>query len=70
LALQGPIDTSVPYKEWDFINAHSLAFSAPEQFAQMTRGDYPAIVNGNLNLYMQRTLYFLTVHSADGYWPT
>ncbi|MBC6982868.1 hypothetical protein [Caulobacter sp. 17J80-11] len=58
LCLTGPIDTSLPYKEWDYVNSYSIAFSAPEKFAQMTRGGTPAIVNGDLHLFDHRVLFF------------
>jgi hypothetical protein len=58
LALSKPIDTSLPYREWDFINSYSLAFSLSEKFSQMTHGRLPAIVNGELALYNGRILFF------------
>lgn len=58
LALKEELDTSVLYKEWDFLNSYSIAFSAPEKFSQMTIGSLPAIVNGNINLFKNRILFF------------
>jgi hypothetical protein len=58
LSLESPLDTTVPYKEWDYINSYSLAFSAPEKFAQMQKGKIPAIVNADLHLFDGRVLFF------------
>jgi hypothetical protein len=58
LALSADLDTTVPYREWDFINSYSIAFSAPEKFSQMTRGSVAAIVNGDLELFKGRILFF------------
>lgn len=58
LALKAPLDTSEPYREWDFINSYSIAFSAPEQFSQMMGGRAPAVVNGDMALFEGRILFF------------
>ena len=58
LAISELIDTTVPYREWDYINSYSIAFSAPEKFAQMTTGKVAAIVNGDYDLYKNRILFF------------
>ncbi len=58
LALKAPLDTSEPYREWDFINSYSIAFSAPEQFSQMMKGRAPAVVNGDMALFEGRILFF------------
>jgi hypothetical protein len=36
LALEREINTQQLYREWDFINSYSLAFSAPEKFAAVS----------------------------------
>ncbi|KQO89179.1 hypothetical protein ASF36_23745 [Methylobacterium sp. Leaf90] len=46
------------YKEWDYINSYSLAFSAPEKFAQMQAGRTPAIINGDFHKFDGRVLFF------------
>jgi hypothetical protein len=48
----------VPYREWDFINSYSIAFSAPEKFSQMMNGRKPAILNGDLAIFDGRMLFF------------
>lgn len=58
LALDKEIDTNTPYREWDFINSYSIAFSAPEKFSQMTEGRKPAILNGDLAVFDGRMLFF------------
>lgn len=58
LALQSELDTSVPYREWDYINSYSIAFSAPEKFSQAGQGLIPAIVNAELSLFQGRVLFF------------
>ncbi|OAZ93489.1 hypothetical protein [Halomonas sp. G11] len=58
LALKAPLNTSEPYREWDFINSYSIAFSAPEQFSQMMEGRAPAVVNGDMALFEGRILFF------------
>jgi hypothetical protein len=58
LALESELDTTVPYREWDFINSYSIAFSAPEKFSQMMNGRKPAIVNGEIALFEGRVLFF------------
>lgn len=58
LALAAELDTSLPYREWDFINSYSLAFTAPEKFSQMAIGQIPAIVNGDYMLFSGRVLFF------------
>ena len=58
LALDRPLDSSNPYREWDFLNSYSIAFSAPEKFSQMMSGRTPAIVNGELSLFEGRVLFF------------
>lgn len=58
LALKAPLDTSEPYREWDFINSYSIAFSAPEKFSQMMEGRDPAVVNGDMALFEGRILFF------------
>lgn len=46
------------YRELDFINSYSLAFSSPEKFAQMQTNKIAAIVNGDLALFEHRVLFF------------
>jgi len=46
------------YRELDFINSYSLAFSSPEKFAQMQKDKVPAIVNGDLAVFEHRVLFF------------
>jgi hypothetical protein len=46
------------YREMDFINSYSLAFSSPEKFAQMQKNKVAAIVNGDLALFEHRVLFF------------
>jgi len=58
LSLTGELDTNEPYREWDFVNSYSIAFSAPEKFSQMMKGKIPAIVNGELALFEGRILFF------------
>lgn len=58
LGLSTPIDPINGYKEWDFINSYSIAFSAPEKFAQMTADNIPTIVNGEISLFSGRVLFF------------
>lgn len=58
LALKCELDTNIPYREWDFLNSYSIAFSAPEKFSQMMYGQMPAIVNGELSLFKNRILFF------------
>jgi len=58
LSLDGKLDTSSPYCEWDFVNSYSIAFSAPEKFSQMMKGKTPAIVNAELALFDGRILFF------------
>jgi hypothetical protein len=58
LALDQELDTNVPYREWDFINSYSIAFSAPEKFSQMMNGRKPAILNGDLAIFDGRMLFF------------
>src|SRR5690554_2347554 len=58
LALNRELDTAKPYREWDFLNSYSMAFSAPEQFAQITSGHLPATLNGELALFEERVLFF------------
>lgn len=58
LALEKELDVDAEYREWDFINSYSIAFSAPEKFAQMMKGRTPAIINGELALFEERVLFF------------
>lgn len=58
LSLPRLLDTAMPYREWDFINSYSIAFSAPEKFTQNQPGQIPAIVNGELALFDDRILFF------------
>lgn len=58
LALPKSLPETSLYKEWDFINSYSLAFSVPEQFSQMARGQIPAIINGDIELLRERILFF------------
>ncbi len=58
LSLDSEIDTSQPYREWDYINSYSIAFSAPEMFAQIQNGKLPALVNGDIELFNGRILFF------------
>jgi len=46
------------YIEWDYINSYSIAFSAPEQFSQMTRGKIPTILNADCDYFLGRVLFF------------
>jgi hypothetical protein len=41
-----------------YINSYSIAFSAPEKFAQMQAGRIAAMVNGDLDLFWGRILFF------------
>lgn len=58
LALKTELEPDVEYREWDFINSYSIAFSAPERFAQMMKKRKPAILNGELALFGERVLFF------------
>ena len=58
LSLDRKLDTSQPYREWDFLNSYSIAFSAPEKFSQMMKGKTSAIVNAELALFEGRILFF------------
>jgi hypothetical protein len=58
LSLDAPINTSKLYKEWDYINSYSIAFSAPEKFAQMQVGKTPALISGDIHLFDGRILFF------------
>ncbi len=58
LALDRLFNENEKYQEWDYINSYSLAFSTPEKFSQMVSGKIPAIVNGDLNLFDGRILFF------------
>jgi hypothetical protein len=58
LSLDNPLDESIPYREWDYINSYSIAFSAPEKFSQMQTGKIPALINGDLDLFKGRILFF------------
>lgn len=58
LALEHELNTSELYREWDFINSYSIAFSAPEKFSRIIEGRIPAIVNGDLGLFEGRILFF------------
>jgi hypothetical protein len=58
LGLERPFEDDDVYREMDFINSYSLAFSSPEKFAQMQQNKVPAIVNGDLALFEQRVLFF------------
>jgi hypothetical protein len=58
LSLNKPLNVSDLYKEWDYINSYSLAFSAPEKFAQMQDNKTPAILNGDIHLFDGRVLFF------------
>lgn len=46
------------YKEWDFLNSYSIAISAPEKFAQASVRKKPVIINGDLDLFRRRVLFF------------
>lgn len=52
------IDTSQSYREWDYINSYSLAFSASEKFAQMKEEKTPILINGDIHLFDGRVLFF------------
>jgi hypothetical protein len=58
LSLAAPLDEKIPYREWDYINSYSIAFSAPEKFAQMQTSRIAAMVNGDLGLFQGRILFF------------
>jgi len=58
LSLEKLLEVDEGYKEWDFVNSYSIAISAPEKFAQMVAGKKPAIVNGDLDLFRGRILFF------------
>jgi hypothetical protein len=58
LSLAAPLDEKIPYREWDYINSYSIAFSAPEKFAQMQACCIAAMVNGDLGLFQGRILFF------------
>ncbi len=58
LALSSLLDTTEPYREWDFINSYSIALSAPEKFSQMATGKTPALIHGDLGLFHGRILFF------------
>lgn len=58
LSLKEPLPDGVAYVEWDYINSYSLAFSAPEQFAQMLEGGIPALVHGDWGLFEHQVLFF------------
>jgi hypothetical protein len=58
LSLDGEINTSDGYKEWDYINSYSLSFSAPEKFTQIKNGNIRVIINGDLELFSNRMLFF------------
>jgi hypothetical protein len=57
LAIVGELDTSELYRERDFINSYSIAFSAPEKFSQI-RKLTPVLVNGEITLFANRVLFF------------
>lgn len=57
LAINGELDTSEPYREMDFINSYSIAFSAPEKFSQIGKKT-PVLVNGEITLFASRVLFF------------
>lgn len=58
LALDCEFSTAHLYREWDFINSYSIAFTCPEKFSQLVDGKTPAIVNGDLALFAGRILFF------------
>lgn len=58
LYLEAKFQDDIPYREWGFINSYSLAFTAPEKFAQSKPGKIPAIVNGNIAVFHNRVLFF------------
>jgi hypothetical protein len=58
LSLDNEIDTEKPYREWDYINSYSIAFSAPEMFAQMQKDKLSALINGDIGLFGERILFF------------
>ncbi|MFW1984061.1 hypothetical protein ACG94M_12195 [Acinetobacter guillouiae] len=58
LVLDNKFISDTTYKEWDFLNSYSIAFSAPEKFSQMENGKIPTIVNGDLSLFENRVLFF------------
>ncbi|MCC9162560.1 hypothetical protein LNA76_04395 [Alcaligenes sp. MMA] len=58
LALESELDTAIPYREYDFLNSYSIAFSASEKFAQMRGALTPAMINGEISLFHNRVLFF------------
>ena len=58
LGLDKPFEDHDIYREMDFINSYSLAFSSPEKFAQMQKHKVPTIINGDLALFEERVLFF------------
>lgn len=58
LSLENLLDVDAGYKEWDYVNSYSIAISAPEKFAQMNVGKIPVIVNGELDVFRDRVLFF------------
>lgn len=57
LATTGELNTNELYRERDFINSYSIAFSAPEKFSQMG-SQTPVLVNGEITLFASRVLFF------------
>jgi len=58
LSLDKEFNTDLPYKEWSYINSYSIATSVSEKFAQMQHSSLPALVNGDINLFDNRILFF------------
>lgn len=58
LSLNKLINTTLPYKENDYINSYSLAFSITEKFSQVRKNNISAIINGNIDLFKGRILFF------------
>lgn len=53
-----PFEGEAKYIEWDYINSYSMAFSAPEKFAQMSRNGTPVLLHGDICLFRSRMLFF------------
>jgi len=58
LSLKTDLNTDIPYREWSYINSYSIATSVSEKFAQMQQGHIPTLVNGDINLFDKRILFF------------
>lgn len=58
LGLEVPLVANDIYREMDFISSYSMAFTASEKFAQMQSHLYSSIVNGDIELFRGRILFF------------